>query len=73
MFLRIVLMLAMVGALGAVGFVLLNNDPQTSSAEAAPVSTHRKIRSRGRAEPYPWHAAARGGCALGRMGTVRCP
>jgi len=30
-------MLAMVGALGAVGFVLLNNDPQTSSAEAAPV------------------------------------
>src|SRR4051812_3354065 len=36
MFLRIVLMLAMVGALGAVGFVLMNNDPQTSSAEAAP-------------------------------------
>jgi pilus assembly protein CpaB len=36
MFLRIVLMLAMVGALGAVGFVLLSNNPQTSSAEAAP-------------------------------------
>ena len=35
MFLRIVLMLAMVGALGAVGFVLLSNNPQTSSAEAA--------------------------------------
>src|SRR4051812_31118591 len=37
MFLRIVLMLAMVGALGAVGFVLLNNNPPPSSAEAAPV------------------------------------
>ena len=37
MFLRIMLMLAMVGALSAVGFVLLGNDPKTSTAEAAPV------------------------------------
>jgi pilus assembly protein CpaB len=37
MFLRIMLMLAMVGALSAVGFVLLGNSPKTSTAEAAPV------------------------------------
>jgi len=37
MFLRFMLMLAMVGALSAVGFVLLGNDPKTSTAEAAPV------------------------------------
>jgi pilus assembly protein CpaB len=37
MFLRIMLMLAMVGALSAVGFVLLGNNPKTSTAEAAPV------------------------------------
>jgi pilus assembly protein CpaB len=37
MFLRIMLMLVMVGALSAVGFVLLGNNPKTSTAEAAPV------------------------------------
>ena len=37
MFLRIMLMLAMVGALSAVGFVLLGNNSKTTTAEAAPV------------------------------------
>ena len=70
MFLRIILMLAMVGALGAVGFVLLGNNPKTSTAEAAPVPiTGRSVLVAAR-NLSPARCSARPMCA-GKNGRCR--